>query len=72
MKAMGLQGIVRGRKIITTNPDTLQPCPDDRVTRAFVAQAPNRRGGAPHPGIHLNDFYAAVVINSSPASRAIR
>ena len=42
MKAMGLQGIVRGRKVITTNLDTLQPCPDDKVNRAFVAQAPNR------------------------------
>ena len=42
MKAMGLQGVVRGKKVITTNPDTSQPCPDDRVNRAFVAQRPNQ------------------------------
>ncbi len=42
MKAAGLQGVVRGRKVITTNPDTLLSCPGDKVNRAFVAQAPNR------------------------------
>ena len=42
MKAMGLQGVVRGRKVITTNPDTSQPCPDDRVNRSFVAETPNQ------------------------------
>ena len=29
MKVMGLQGVVLGRKVITTNPDAAQPCPDD-------------------------------------------
>jgi len=42
MKSMGLQGVVRGKKVITTNPDTSQPCPDDRVNREFVAQRPNQ------------------------------
>lgn len=42
MKAMGLQGAVRGKKVITTTPDTSQPCPDDKVNRQFVAIAPNR------------------------------
>lgn len=42
MKAMGLQGVVRGKTVITTNPDTSQPCPDDRVNREFVAQRPNQ------------------------------
>lgn len=42
MKAMGLQGVVRGKKVITTNPDTAQPCPDDKVNRAFVADMPNQ------------------------------
>lgn len=37
MKVMGLHGVVRGKKVITTNPDTAQPCPDDKVNRAFVA-----------------------------------
>ncbi|RAP38230.1 hypothetical protein BYZ73_21785 [Rhodovulum viride] len=32
MNAMGLQGVVRGKTVITTNPDTAQPCPDDKVT----------------------------------------
>jgi putative transposase len=42
MKAMGLQGVVRGKKVITTNPDASQPCPDDKVNRAFVAETPNQ------------------------------
>lgn len=42
MKAMGLQGVVRGKKVITTNPDAAQPCPNDKVNRTFVADMPNR------------------------------
>jgi putative transposase len=42
MKAMGLQGVVRGKKVITTNPDTALPCPDDKVNRVFAAQTPNQ------------------------------
>ncbi len=42
MKAMEIQGVVRGNKVITTNPDTAQPCPDDKVNREFHAPAPNR------------------------------
>jgi len=42
MKVMGLRGVVRGKKVITTNPDVAQPCPDDKVNRAFVAAMPNQ------------------------------
>jgi transposase InsO family protein len=42
MRALQIQGVVRGKKVITTNPDTAQPCPDDKVNRAFVAQMPNQ------------------------------
>lgn len=42
MKAMGIQGVVRGQKPITTNPDTSQPCPDDKVNRDFTASMPNQ------------------------------
>ncbi len=42
MRTMGLQGVVRGKKVVTTNPDASQPCPDDKVNRAFVAQMPNQ------------------------------
>ena len=42
MKAMEIQGVVRGGKVVTTNPDTAQPCPDDKVNREFVAQTPNQ------------------------------
>ena len=42
MKVMGIQGVVRGKKVITTNPDAAQPCPDDKVNRAFVADMPNQ------------------------------
>ena len=42
MKDMGIQGVVRGQKPITTNPDTSQPCPDDKVQRQFKAAMPNQ------------------------------
>lgn len=42
MKVMGLQGVVRGKQVITTSPDTAQPCPDDKVNREFKAQYPNQ------------------------------
>ena len=41
MSAMGLQGIVRGRKVRTTIPDPAAPCPLDRVNRQFKAPRPN-------------------------------
>ena len=54
MKASGIQGVVRGKKVITTHPfaaslepvafacSPSRPCPDDRVNREFVAQRPNQ------------------------------
>ncbi len=42
MGTMGLQGVARGKKVITTSPDTAQPCPDDKVNRAFVASTPDQ------------------------------
>ena len=42
MRDMQMQGVVRGKKVVTTNPNTAQPCPDDKVNRAFVAQMPNQ------------------------------
>ena len=41
MRVMGLQGIVRGRKVRTTIPDLAAPCPLDRVNRQFKAPRPN-------------------------------
>lgn len=65
MKQMGLQGIVRGKKVITTNPDKSRPCPDDKVNRNFKAAVPNQ--------LWLSDFtyvsswqgmaYAAFIID---------
>lgn len=42
MKNLGIKGVVRGRKIITTNPDAGRPSPDDKVNRQFKAQRPNQ------------------------------
>jgi transposase InsO family protein/transposase-like protein len=42
MKSMGIKGVVRGRRIITTNPDAARPCPDDKVNRQVRAQRPNQ------------------------------
>jgi len=41
MRAMGLQGAVRGRKLRTTVADRAVPCPEDRVNRQFRAPRPN-------------------------------
>ena len=41
MRAMGLQGIVRNRKVRTTIPDPAAACPLDRVNRQFKAPRPN-------------------------------
>ena len=37
MRSLGIRGVVRGKKVITTNPDTSLPCPDDKVNRLFAA-----------------------------------
>jgi transposase InsO family protein len=42
MRAMGLAGVVRGRKVRTTVPDPAAACPLDRVNRQFKAACPNR------------------------------
>jgi putative transposase len=41
MRAMGLQGAVRGKKIRTTIPGPAAACPLDRVNRQFQAPRPN-------------------------------
>jgi len=41
MKAMGLQGAVRGKPVRTTISDKAVPCPLDRVNRHFRAPQPN-------------------------------
>jgi putative transposase len=41
MRAMGLQGVVRGKKVRTTISNAAAPCPLDRVNRQFKAPRPN-------------------------------
>ena len=41
MKAMGLEGIIRGKPIRTTVSDKAAPCPRDHVNRQFHAPRPN-------------------------------
>ena len=40
-RKQGLQGVSRGRQT-TTVPDLARPCPEDKVERAFKADAPNK------------------------------
>lgn len=42
MRAMGLRGVVRGKRMRTTRPDPAAPCPNDLVARDFQAPVPNR------------------------------
>ena len=65
MKAMGLQGAVRGKPVRTTVPDPAAACPLDRVNRQFQVPRPN--------ALWVSDFtyvatwtgfvYVAFVIN---------
>ena len=41
MKAMGLEGVIRGKPIRTTVSDKAAPCPLDHVNRQFHAAGPN-------------------------------
>ena len=41
MRAMGLQGVVRGKPVRTTVRDKAAPCPQDKVNRQFQAPRPN-------------------------------
>ena len=41
MRAMGLEGIIRGKPLRTTVSDKAAPCPLDHVNRQFHAPAPN-------------------------------
>src|SRR6201996_9081779 len=42
MRKMGLQGVIRGQSIRTTNSNKAAACPLDQVNRQFHAPAPNR------------------------------
>jgi putative transposase len=42
MKASGIQGVIRGKKLRTTIPDKAVACPRDHVNRQFHAPTPNR------------------------------
>ena len=42
MRNLGIRGVVRGKRVITTQPDTSQPCPEDKVNRLFMADQPNK------------------------------
>ena len=42
MRAEGIAGVVRGKKVFTTQSDGSAPRPDDLVKRDFTAPAPNR------------------------------
>lgn len=42
MRSLGIRGVVRGKRVIPTNPDTSRPCPDDKVNRLFMSDRPNK------------------------------
>src|SRR6056297_630452 len=47
MCEMSLRGVVGGKKVSTTPPDTTRPCPDDKVNRTCHPERPNRLWGEP-------------------------
>jgi transposase InsO family protein len=41
MRSMGLQGVIRGKRVRTTIADKATPCPRDHVNRQFQVSQPN-------------------------------
>lgn len=41
MRKMGLEGVIRGKRVRTTVPDKAAPCPLDHVNRQFRVERPN-------------------------------
>jgi len=42
MRRLGIEGVVRGKSVRTTQQDAARPCPLDRVNRQFHADRPNQ------------------------------
>lgn len=65
MKALGLQGVVRGKTTITTISDPTVPCPKDKVNRVFKAPRPNSLWVADFTYVHAwtGFIYVAFVID---------
>ena len=65
MKALGIEGVVRGKRRRTTIPDPANPVPPDLLKRDFTATAPNTRWVADFTevGTWAGTVYAAFVID---------
>ncbi len=65
MKTMGLKGVIRGKPVKTTIQDKRQPCPLDKVNRAFVADRPNRLWVADFTYVRTREgfIYVAFIID---------
>lgn len=65
MRAMGLVGVVWGRKVRTTVADPAAVCPLDRVNRQFKDECPNqlRKANFTYVAIRSGFVYAAFRID---------
>jgi hypothetical protein len=76
MRSLGIKGVVRGKKVVTTNPDTSQPCPDDKVNRLFKANRPNQLWGEPlsaiGPRTMASDFTYVPTWSGTVSFRGLR
>ena len=66
MRAMGLAGIRRGRKTVTTISNPKTPCPQDKVNRAFRVSRPNALWVVDFTYVHTwsGFVYVAFVIDA--------
>ncbi|MCY0947086.1 IS3 family transposase [Streptomyces antarcticus] len=66
MREMGIAGAVRGKKVITTIPDSAATRAPDRLDRDFVATAPNRTWVADftHVATWAGVVYVAFVVDT--------
>jgi len=65
MRALGIKGVPRGKKVVTTNPDTSLPCPDDKMNRLVQADRPNKLwvSGFTYVPTWSGTIYVAFVID---------
>ena len=66
MRAMGLEGVIRGKPIRTTVSDKGAPCPFDHVNRQFHAPAPNMLWAPTSPTSRPGQASSMSPLSSTP------
>ena len=66
MHETGLDGVIRGKPVLTTISDKAAPCPRDHVNHQFSAPASNRLGCRASPMLRLGQRWSTLASSSIP------